>query len=169
MDDAESVNRSPEELFREAVVDLIVIATDELISHRDDAYPQEAVGILCDDGTTYRLINQARSGTRFEVSKLLVTESIKIIKRQNRSAIGIYHSHPTSQSAPSSRDIDMMRTQPGNLFVIVGNDVISGWAWRGDFRQGDLISLGEVGITDKIVNRPLQIVNRPLQAADTNV
>ncbi len=116
--------------FLQAAVTLMEEGALEMLDHRDDMYPLEAVGILCSDGVTYRLINQSRSSHRFTVSETLVREAIEILTRRGHPPVAIYHSHPEHDSHPSRRDIDMMETMPGSLSVIVGKEGIAGWRWN---------------------------------------
>jgi len=117
------------DMYVVAVVTLMENSAVEMLEHRDEVYPNEAVGILCDDGTCYPLINQARSAHRLEVSAILVGEAIDMLMERGKAPVAFYHSHPTSASGPSNRDIQMMQTKPRSLFIIVGQDGISGWIW----------------------------------------
>jgi proteasome lid subunit RPN8/RPN11 len=130
--------------FMQASVTLMETAAAEMVEHRDDVYPHEAVGVLCDDGSCFPLINQARSPHRLEVSAILVGEAIDMLVERGLSPVAFYHSHPTSASGPSNRDIQMMQTKPGALFVIVGQDGIAGWLW-----DDGLQSAGKIPIPDR--------------------
>ena len=123
---------------------VLAVARPQLIANSDADYPYEAVGILCVDGTCYPLINQARSHKRFEVSELLVTEAIAQLKVRKRHPVAVYHSHPTSTSEPSARDILMMKEMPQASFVIVGSDGIAAWMWDEELRFIVKIPLEEV-------------------------
>ncbi len=125
---------------------LLTAARTDLTKHRDDDYPNEAVGILCADGTVYPLINQARSHKRFEVSERIVTEAIAQLKVRKRHPVAIYHSHPTSTSEPSNRDIMMMQEMPQASFVIVGSDGIAAWMWNDELRFIVKVPLKEVAV-----------------------
>ncbi|MDK1103791.1 MAG: Mov34/MPN/PAD-1 family protein [Actinomycetota bacterium] len=114
---------------------LMEAAGSDLLDHRNRDYPNEAVGIICADGTCYPLINQARSPTRYEVSTILVGEAIEILSNRNLSPVAVYHSHPTSSSDPSARDSMMMSEIPGALFIIIGNDGIAAWTWNGKLQS----------------------------------
>jgi proteasome lid subunit RPN8/RPN11 len=130
--------------FMQASVTLMETAAFEMVEHRDEVYPYEAVGILCSDGSCYPLINQARSAHRLEVSAILVGEAIDMLRERGLEPVAFYHSHPTSASGPSNRDISMMQTKPGALFVIIGQDGIAGWLWN-----DGLQSVGKVSIPDR--------------------
>lgn len=104
-------------------------ASSALYEARDDAYPEEGVGILCIDATVYPLINQARSHKRFVVSERLVLEKQLELYEQGFSPVAFYHSHPTSPAGPSNRDLHWMEEHPRQVSVIVGNDGIAAWWW----------------------------------------
>lgn len=131
--------------YIQAVVDLMESASVVMMNHRDDSYPEEAIGILCSDGTNYRLINQARSAHRFEVSATLTTEAMSMLLDRGKEPIAIYHSHPASSSSPSKRDIAMMETQPGALSIIVGVSDISAWVWDDE----DLQPVGRIPLPER--------------------
>ncbi|MDK1103813.1 MAG: Mov34/MPN/PAD-1 family protein [Actinomycetota bacterium] len=114
---------------------LMEAAGFDLLNHRNRDYPNEAVGIICADGTCYPLINQARSSSRFEVSITLVREAMEILVRRDLDPVAIYHSHPTSSSDPSARDGIMMSELSGVLFVVIGNDGIAAWTWNGKLQS----------------------------------
>ena len=122
---------------------LLTSASEDLVEARDDAYPNEAVGILCYDGAVYPLINQARSPHRFEVGETLVGEAINHLKYRGKMPVAVYHSHPTSDSGPSARDEMMMQEMPGAVFVIVGVDGIAAWMWEDELRSVGKITLEE--------------------------
>ncbi len=124
---------------------LMVEAAPALVAHRNDSYPHEAVGIVCSDGSTYPLINQARSGHRFEVSEVLVQEAITILSERGLQPVAVYHSHPESVSGPSNRDISMMQHMPGALSIIVGKDGIAAWLWN-----DGLQSVGKVQLPERV-------------------
>jgi len=115
--------------YTEAAIQLLEMTSIEMIAHRNDAYPQECVGIVCSDGAVARLINQSRSHKRFIVSETLVNEVIETLVSGDHRPVAMYHSHPNGDSSPSSRDINMMKTMPRTLSFIVGHDGISAWRW----------------------------------------
>ena len=133
--------------FIVAVQTLMETAASEMLEHRDETYPQEAVGILCSDGSCWPLINQARSAHRLEVSAILVSEAHTMLRERGRNPVAYYHSHPDSASGPSDRDVSMMQTVPGALFVIIGQDGISGWQW-----EDKLESCGKIPLPDRKPN-----------------
>ena len=129
------------EELKDAVTHLIASAATSLVTHRDSDYPHEAVGSLCSDGSVYPLINQARSAHRFEVSQPLVKEAIGVLTQRGMEPIAVYHSHPTSSSGPSKRDIMLMETMPGSLSIIIGQDGIAAWLWDGGLQSVTRINL----------------------------
>ena len=122
------------ETVKEPLEAILVAVRGDLLAHRNNDYPNEAVGILTADGTAYPLINQARSPKRFEVSQQLVAEAINHLKYRNHLPIAVYHSHPEADSGPSERDQMMMREMPQSTFVIIGNDGIAAWMWDEELR-----------------------------------
>ncbi len=129
--------------MRESVEQVLTMAASEMLNHRFDDYPLEAVGILCVDGSVYPLINQARSAHRFEVSQILVREAIEALNRRGFSPIAVYHSHPTSSTGPSTRDVELMSNMPGVLSVIIGLDGITAWRWEDGLQSVARIELPE--------------------------
>lgn len=134
-----------DDTYVRSVMTLMENCADEMIEHRDEVFPNEAVGILCDDGSCYPLINQARSAHRLEVSAILVGEAIDMLNERNKNPVAFYHSHPTGATGPSRRDLEMMQTKPGALFVIIGIDGIAGWIWKDKLESVGRISLTERG------------------------
>lgn len=116
--------------FLQVTVTLMEEASLSMLQHRNDSYPNEAVGILCSDGVTFPLINQSRSPHRFNVSQTLVEEALETLTRRGHSPVAMYHSHPEADSSPSNRDLAMMETMPGSLSIIVGIDSIAAWRWN---------------------------------------
>ena len=122
---------------------LLLECRSAMLEHRDEDYPKEAVGILTSDGVTWPLINQARSPKRFAVSQRLVEEAIAELGRHDQHPVAVYHSHPTSSSGASERDVMMMQENPGSLHVIVGQDGIASWMWWDSLRSVVRIPLPE--------------------------
>lgn len=120
--------------IQDEVEALLAVARTDLLAARDKDHPNETVGILCADGDVYPLINQARSGERFEVGETLVGEAINHLKYRGRMPVAVYHSHPTRGSGPSERDKMMMAEMPKAVFVIIGNDGIAAWLWDDELR-----------------------------------
>ena len=116
-------------LIETGVEALISDASSALYQARDEAYPEEGVGILCVDGSVHPLINQARSHKRFAVSERLVHEKQLELDGHGMSPVAFYHSHPTDPASPSARDMLWMEEHPRQVSVIVGNDGIAAWWW----------------------------------------
>ena len=130
--------------YKVATIALMEACAVDMKKHRDKSHPEEAVGVLCSDGSSYPLINQARSNHRFEVSETLLEEAISMLNDVGKQPVAIYHSHPDTASSPSRRDIEMMKTMPGALSVIVGLDGIAGWIWNNGIHSVGRIDLPEV-------------------------
>ena len=80
------------------------VAYPALLAHMDYDAPNEAVGLLWDDGTTTRLTNQARSPSRFSVGRTQMAEALADVDPTEKILIGLYHSHPNGMIRPSLTD-----------------------------------------------------------------
>jgi proteasome lid subunit RPN8/RPN11 len=108
---------------------LMVDAHHDLYTAKDDAYPEEGVGIITADAVVYPLINQARSHERFIVNEKLVHEAQMELIEQGHAPVAFYHTHPTSPSSPSARDELWLEEHPDQVMLIVGHKSIAGWVW----------------------------------------
>jgi proteasome lid subunit RPN8/RPN11 len=68
-------------------------------------------GVVRDDGVgevrlRYPLLNAAASPTEFESEPNNHFSAWNDIRRQNLEVLAVYHSHPTSQPAPSRKDLE---------------------------------------------------------------
>ncbi len=104
-------------------------ASAALYEARDEAYPNEGVGIVTIDCIVYPLINQARSSTRFIVNERLVHEAQEELKGQGHTPVTFYHTHPVSPPSPSARDELWLEEHPNQVMMIVGKTGIAGWVW----------------------------------------
>ena len=137
--------------YVEAAVELMEMTSNKIIEHRNDAYPQECVGIVCSDGAVARLINQSRSDKRFEVSETLVSEVVSTLLSGDHRPVAMYHSHPDGDSSPSDRDITMMETMPGTLSIIIGHDGLAAWRWDAGekSRHDGLKCIGKISMPER--------------------
>jgi len=101
----------------------------DLYTAKDEAYPNEGVGIVTADAIVYPLINQARSPHRFVVNERLVHEAQQELKGQGHTPVTFYHTHPASPPSPSARDELWMKEHPNQVMMIVGKPGIAGWVW----------------------------------------
>ncbi len=102
-------------------------ASAALYEARDEAYPNEGVGIVTVDCIVYPLINQARSATRFVVNEKLVHEAQQELIGQGHIPVTFYHTHPASPPSPSARDELWLQEHPNQVMMIVGKTGIAGW------------------------------------------
>lgn len=77
----------------------------------DGELPNECVGLLWSDGTTTKLINQARSPSRFSVGGMQFLEAIERVDPDVKTLAAFYHSHPGGMLKPSSEDEQQIRLQ----------------------------------------------------------
>lgn len=98
--------------------------------------PNEAVGILCLDGTIFPLINQARSGSRYIVSNRLFNEAINELTGKGLYPVGVYHSHPNRDHHPSTPDRAFMEENAGVISIIVSvqDETVAAWTYDGEVK-----------------------------------
>ena len=110
----------------------LAIAKPDIIDHAADDHPLEAVGLVFSDGSTRRLINQARSPRRFSIARAQLEE---VIAESGLSPICLYPSHPAGRAVPSTPDQRVMSSQATRAglpvpFVILGVDGLRVWLWQ---------------------------------------
>lgn len=96
---------------------------DEIVTHARGDLPNECCGMIGGvDGearTVYRARNAFESPLRFDVHP---SDLFRIVEREMPEAgeelIAIYHSHPSSEAAPSQTDINLAEGWPDPLWVI---------------------------------------------------
>lgn len=88
------------------VVDLIRDHMDEQAAIKNE----EVVGMVRTDNKIIRLINQAHSALRFDVSPVLMNEAIGSLPH-GVSVVAFYHSHPAGDIEPSPLDRQSMAEQ----------------------------------------------------------
>lgn len=115
-----------------ALSDLIALACPSISQHAADDFPYEAVGLVFEDGSIVRLVNQARAETRFLVGKDQVAEAIRATPQR---PLALYHSHPHRKATPSDRDCRLMAKQTRRAgvaipFLIYGVDGLRAWLWQ---------------------------------------
>ena len=81
---------------------------EQMIQHARDAYPLECCGLLSGSGETIdqarQTSNQSRNSQQFSVPAEELFAFFKELRQTGRRHLGIYHSHPRSESLPSARD-----------------------------------------------------------------
>lgn len=107
---------------------------DQIRDHADSE-PYEAVGVVHPDGTTTRLVNQAKSTLRFLVNPTQLKERLveKLERGEDADIWAIYHSHilPNSTTDPSVYDITFMgeveQSLPGVRHIIITESAVDVW------------------------------------------
>ncbi len=100
-----------------------------LIEHSKREFPDEACGILVGEyveqtggerkvRTVYQMNNTDRSSTTFLMDPKEQLKVMKEIRKSGLLMVGIYHSHPKTESYPSMRDVEFAY-YPGMSYVIV--------------------------------------------------
>lgn len=79
-----------------------------MIQHARHTYPLECCGLLSGSGEAIDRVrktsNQSRSSKEFSVPPEELFAFFKELRQTGRRHLGIYHSHPWSESLPSDRD-----------------------------------------------------------------
>ena len=96
--------------------------------HAEAKKPNESCailfGIVKDNATFVKDIflaeNMEQSPASFTISNDQVLEGYKIAKEKKLNVVGIFHSHPSSQAAPSSIDRVFMETNPVVWIIFSG-------------------------------------------------
>lgn len=90
------------------LVEAIRTAIPALNIHAWEGLPEEIVGLILSDGDIVRLINQARSSSRFEISRRQMAEKLAYVDPEKHSVVAIYHSHPSGTTTLSPTDLESM-------------------------------------------------------------
>jgi proteasome lid subunit RPN8/RPN11 len=82
----------------------------------------EVCGLLAgNDGTITTVFNARNilaSATKYEIDPPEILKLIRAIREQNLEFLGIYHSHPNSDNAPSPTDIERAYYPEAAYFII---------------------------------------------------
>ncbi len=93
-----------------------------MVEHAHREYPLECCGLLSGSGWEIDGIretgNQRQSRSEFSIPVEELFAFFRELRRSGREHLGIYHSHPTSRSLPSSRDVAEFH-YPGVSYWIV--------------------------------------------------
>ena len=81
-----------------------------VVAHMLRELPNECVGLLWSDGSISRLINQARSPSRFSAGGAQIAEAMEKVD-QDLLLAAVYHSHPGGRSTLSDDDENQLRLQ----------------------------------------------------------
>jgi len=112
-----------------------------MLTHAQEALPNECCGLLVGTSTSLRSAYPARnlrdSPTRYLIDPLDHFAAIKSARRDGTSVVGAYHSHPASPAAPSPTD-EQEALDDRLLYVIVSpqTEEIRGYRLvKGCFRE----------------------------------
>ena len=101
-----------------------------LLDETRAAYPNECCGLLEGEGERITTLHPARNLScapdRFEIDPALQFR----LKREGRSIIGCYHSHPDGAAEPSPRDVEGA-SEAGFVWLIAGREEIGAFMWDG--------------------------------------
>lgn len=89
----------------------------DIYSHYHDDLPNECVGLVWADGSTQRLINQARSPKRFSISTPQLAERLAE-RTEDDFLLTVYHSHPGGTTTLSWDDKRAMLHQWKNGIMV---------------------------------------------------
>ena len=76
----------------------------------DTGKVEEVVGLALGKGWVHRLVNQARSGARFDIGETQFNDVVANLP-SDLHVLAFYHSHPTGNLSPSIEDQSMMMLQ----------------------------------------------------------
>lgn len=81
---------------------------EQMIQHARRAYPRECCGLLSGLGDAIdgarQTLNQSPGSRQFSVPPEQLFSFFRELRQKGRRHLGIYHSHPRSESLPSARD-----------------------------------------------------------------
>jgi proteasome lid subunit RPN8/RPN11 len=89
----------------------------------------------------YPLVNALASPTEYESEARGMFEAVRAMRRLGLDVVAVYHSHPTSEAAPSKKDLARNYSPDVMNFIIslaTNPPTVRGW-WltESDFREGE--------------------------------
>jgi proteasome lid subunit RPN8/RPN11 len=103
------------------VISIARTAVDALLAHAREAVPLECCGLLLggDGGidAVHRARNLHASATRFLIDPADHFAAIRAARASGRRVVGVYHSHPATEAAPSRTDL-AEASYPEYVYVI---------------------------------------------------
>lgn len=144
--DLDEVKEVSQGAFLDHVGEGVRESIDMIRTHLQEELPNECVGLLWGDGQVQKLINQARSPSRFSISQIQLAERLTEMDESNL-LICVYHSHPNGDLNLSWDDKRSMRRQwERNIpvpWLIVTVDKVRLWfitrEWDFQFREVDVL------------------------------
>jgi len=95
---------------------------DELLTHARSEPSVECCGLLAGrDGiitTVFRTKNALASATAYEIAPMELFELFRRMREEYLDHLGIYHSHPVGENAPSRSDIAQAHYPETPYFII---------------------------------------------------
>jgi desampylase len=121
-------------------------AIAQIVQHVASDPGCEVCGLLF--GTVDRIVavertrNVAADPSRaFEIDPAVLIAAHRAAREGGPAVIGCYHSHPNGVGEPSDRDV-AAASESMPVWVIVANDVLCGWHWKGDaFQKSEIKQL----------------------------
>lgn len=97
-------------------------ALGEMLRHARRHVEEECCGLLAGSGDVITHVfpakNILRSGTAYEIAPAELFEIFRAMRRAGLDHLGIYHSHPATENAPSPRDIDRAYYPDAAYFIL---------------------------------------------------
>lgn len=128
----ESLARDDEwiEEYLDVVEEIVGDKREEILTHMEEELPNECVGLLWMGGEIQRLLNQARSPSRFSISQPQLAEKLAQMEASN-VLVCVYHSHPGGETNLSWDDKRSLKRQWDQGIVVpwlvVGKDKGTLW------------------------------------------
>jgi proteasome lid subunit RPN8/RPN11 len=95
---------------------------EEVVAHARKCLPQEGCGFLIGRGDrVHRFVaahNELASPTAYDIAPQVLFGLVRDLRVSGDDLVAIYHSHPTTQAVPSSRDVAEAH-YPDSAYVIV--------------------------------------------------
>lgn len=121
---------------------------DQLIEHGQQAYPQEAAGLLLGsiDGEDRRALqllpvpnsfDEVQRTHRYQIDPRQMIEAEAQAEAEGLDIVGVFHTHPDHPPVPSAFDLE--RALPWFVYLITsveGGQVVDHRAWRLDDERG---------------------------------
>jgi len=112
--------------MNEVVVNIRCEIIEEMKEHALQEFPNECCGMLSGkedliDGIS-RCTNQRSSPTEFSVSPPELFQFFRSLRKQGRDFLGIYHSHPEGNPAPSRRDEEEFNYPDASYWIVSLNN-----------------------------------------------
>ncbi len=114
-----------------------------MVAHGRAEWPNEACGLLLGRGDNQAILVEALRPSanlspephrQFEIDSALYLETQRHLRGSDQSVVGIYHSHPNGQAAPSAADLAQAWTT-NFVWLILGiapeHEPVSAAFWRG--------------------------------------